>query len=78
MKVASRSDVAVSIPSHSVSRTLGDGQIAVRTNPGLAIIRIGTRSSLHDVFDAIFDNGSLDTDPNHVEVEFVALVAVLA
>jgi len=58
MKVSASVDAANRIPGDNVAETLGDLKIAVRTNPGLAIVGVCSDAGLGGVFDTALDLGS--------------------
>jgi hypothetical protein len=58
VEVAAGIDTAHFIPGNNVANALGDLQVAVWADPGLAIIRIRTDAGLSCVLDAALDFAS--------------------
>lgn len=61
-----------------MSGALGDNQVAMRTDPGFSIVRLGAGRGLSDVLDSVFDYGAFDPDSHHIKVKFGIFSVVLA
>jgi hypothetical protein len=61
MKVTSGFNTANSIESHQMANSLGDLQLAVRADPGLAVFRVCTDGALNGVFNSALEFGATKT-----------------
>ena len=56
------------IPGDQVANAFADLQVAVRTNPGFAIVCVRTNAGLGDVFNAAFDLTATQPEAHNAEV----------
>lgn len=50
----------------------------MRADPGLSIVGVRSRRALRDVLHSVFDDGALDSDSHHIQIELGALGVILA
>ncbi|MEY4499720.1 MAG: hypothetical protein RL319_708 [Actinomycetota bacterium] len=66
VEMPTRSNISMCIPCDSVCGSLVYSQVAVRADPGFAIVGVCTCRALHNIVDTVFSNGSSNADTNCV------------